>query len=129
MTVALPKGVDAVSLVKRMMFLAYQASQIVGMGILQARNGVTEEEVWCNINNAGDYQGADPGKRPDHYRADYVFGRMMKLYIKVEDENVILHDGTPRSDYQSWCVKYSTYASLAEAALASLLGKGVTEKV
>ena len=52
-------GVSAdqtVAIVKRAMFLAYQAcGGPLGMGVFQDRGAVTEEQVWKNVCTNGDY--------------------------------------------------------------------------
>lgn len=41
---------------KRFFFLAYNAAGPAGgMGVFQARRNVTEDDVWKNVNTAGDY--------------------------------------------------------------------------
>ena len=106
---------SAHTLAKRILFLAYEASQVFGMGAFQARNAITEEQVWVNTVTKGDY-GGDKINTKDIY-ADYVFGRMMKLSFHVKD-NTISYDGNDKAklDYQSWGVKYKTYTKLFEAA-------------
>lgn len=90
---------EALEVAKEAMWLAYQASGVVGMGVFQARDSVTKEQL------IGDY-GLD---------ADYAYGRMMKTYLTVKDNTLSCND-TPRSDYQSWARKYPTYAALIDAA-------------
>jgi hypothetical protein len=111
-----------IALLKRIFYLAYQASSVVGKGILQEQHGATEEDVWQNILTAGDYPGNHHLRRQEQgmYDADYVFGRMMKLYIKVTDDGIELPDKEPKRMYQAWCVTYPTYQALLDAAKASL---------
>ena len=106
-------------LAKRILFLAYEASQVFGMGAFQARDAITEDEVWANTVTKGDY-GGFPANDKDIY-ADYVFGRMMKLSFHVKD-NTISYDGNDKTklDYQSWGAKYKTYSKLFQAAIKSL---------
>lgn len=108
---------------KRAFFLAYQASQAMGMGHLRSRDGVTEDAVWDNARTRGDYPTTgDP--KPNTAYGDYVFGRMMKLGIKWDATSVTVSDSEPRSDYQSWCGKYPTYYHLISAAMIET-GKAV----
>lgn len=101
---------DMPLIVAEMFWLAYQAAHVVGMGIMQARSNATKEEV------QGDIWLSATG-----YHADYVFGRMVKLTIKLNhDRNQIeVPDTVPMYDYQSWCYRYPTYQDLFNAAFAS----------
>jgi hypothetical protein len=112
------EGFSGEQLAKRIFFLAYEAcGRASGMGVLQERRSVTEEMVWNNVRGQGDYPMSFD--RPGHPYGDYVFGRMMKLFITVTAD-VDLPDTEPRADYQSWCVKYPSYEALATAAVESL---------
>jgi hypothetical protein len=110
---------SALTLAKRILFLAYEASSVFGMGAFQARDAITEDEVWANTVTKGDY-GGFPANDEDIY-ADYVFGRMMKLSFHIKD-NTISYDGIDKTklDYQSWGAKYKTYTKLFQAAIKSL---------
>jgi hypothetical protein len=48
---------------------------------------------------------------------DYVEGRMTKLNIRREGDEWEFPSGTPRVDYQSWCIKYPTYADLIKSVI------------
>lgn len=113
-----------VELVRRAFFLAYNAcGGAMGMGVFQTRDGVTEDHVWQNVLNRGDYPGgAHSSDRPEHPYGDYVFGRMMKLSAEFNEAKgtVTISDSKPRHDYQSWCGKYPTYESLFVAAATEL---------
>jgi hypothetical protein len=111
--------VEAQTLAKRILFLAYEASSVYGMGAFQTRDAVTEDKVWTNTITKGDY-GGFPANTKDIY-ADYVFGRMMKLSFHVKD-NTISYNGNDKTklDYQSWGAKYKTYSKLFQAAIKSL---------
>jgi hypothetical protein len=89
--------------VSRMFYLAYQSSEVFGMGFLQAQDDVTEEQVMENITNHGDYPYRGDSSGLD---ADYVFGRMMKLYAAIKDD-IISFDHNWRTDYQSFCRSYT----------------------
>lgn len=93
---------------KRAFFLAYQASPVVGMGHLQKREGVTEEDVWSEVAHATSPYG------------DYVFGRMMKVGMNLDPDGIEVRDIEPRADYQGWCHAYPTYKDLIEAAIEDL---------
>lgn len=96
---------------KLVLFLAYQASGARGLGVLHdVPNGTLEEDhLWR-------------GQEGDEIHADYVAGRMVKLWGFQFDASSITFDDkqTPRADYQSWCGTYPTNAALVEAAIASL---------
>lgn len=104
-------------LCKSYFFLAYKASNVFGMGLFQARDGATKEQVWRNVSTMGDYPTLLRVKRDEPY-GDYVFGRMLKLGIRIEGDCVLVPAMKPRLDYQSWCCKYKTYEDLIlEAAI------------
>ena len=109
-----------IAFIRRMFFLAYNASDVYGMGFLQEKEDASEEEVWKNIQNCGDYPGPTSsvgGK----FVADYVFGHMMKLYITVEGDTISFNDKW-KPDCQSFCTVY-TPQSLVDSTAKSL---GVT---
>ena len=95
-------------LAKRIMWLAYQASHVFGMGKLQERNDATEDIVWEHTHLEGEYSAS----------ADYVFGRMIKLRIYFNDSEIVKADRgrDPNPEYQSWYCKYKTFADLVTAA-------------
>jgi hypothetical protein len=115
------------ALLKRALFLAWEAcGGTFGMGAFQNRPSADEDAVWWNVVTRGDYLGAQADAARDYRKgkvyADYTFGRMMKLSLEwnTDDGTITVPDSAPRSDYQSWCRKYRTYADLIEAAAASL---------
>ncbi len=106
---------------KRMFWLAWQAcGGPIGMGALQDRQGVTEDDVWVNVMSAGDYPGSHTPRKDLNPYGDYVFGRMMKLGLAIDGNKIILPKQTPQQDYQAWCGKYPTYQKLHEAAVSDL---------
>lgn len=108
-------------LAKRTLFLAWQAAQVGGMGIFQDRGEQTEEEVWNSAYNAHDYQGSEHKAGKDgELNADYVNGRMMKLFMKWDDNEVTLPTNEVSVQYQSWAHKYPSYDALLTAAKESL---------
>lgn len=112
---------NATRFAKRMMFLAYEGiNGPTGMGVFQARNNVTEEQVWNNVINMGDYPVGlvNPGR--GRIYGDYVFGRMMKFGVEITDTVVSFSDAKLRPDYQGFARKYRTSEELASTALASL---------
>jgi hypothetical protein len=69
------------AVVKRALFLAYQQSRPMGMGFMQVRDDMTEDQVWEGAIGRSDSGGVGTEK-PGILNADYVFGRMMKLYLR-----------------------------------------------
>ena len=108
------------ALAKEMFWLAWEASRPFGAGMLQDRPDATHDAVWANVSgeSATDYCLPQGGSREP--RADYVFGRMMKMGLSIESDRLSWGEGALRPDYQSWCRKYPTYEALAEAANASI---------
>jgi hypothetical protein len=87
--------------------LAVNASVPVGMGFLH----YTPKEF-----TPSDFEVNDSDQRVD---LDYVQGRMVKLFLKRNEENHEeweVRDESPRPDYQSWCMTYPTWEDLIEAA-------------
>ena len=92
----------------RMLKLAWDASSVMGMGIFQDRGPkVSEEEIFKMAATA------------TRVNADYICGRMMKLYFEF-GEDFVEGSGSWRADYQSFCHKYPSFESLVEAAEISL---------
>jgi len=120
-----------VEVVKEAFWLAYQAcGSSAGMGFLQARAGVTKDQVWDNVQNDGDYQGAGHSK-PGKPFGDCVFGRMMKLSINFDPKTGVIEvsDGKPSIDYQAWCHEYPTRESLVLAAADNVKELGREAKI
>lgn len=110
---------DPEKLAKKILFMAWQASHVVGMGALQDRGpGLSEDQIWEAASGGRDYGGNRPTKSKQVY-ADYLFGRMMKLSITWADEEVSLNDNWCR-DYQSFCGKYPKPCDLFAAAESSM---------
>lgn len=107
--------------VKEALWLAWKAGHVMGMGVLQMNPGATKEDVWNHETMSP--LGSDiviGGTGPGRLRADYVFGKMMKLTIEWDSEGVTVPDSVPRSDYQSWSYKYPTYERLIKEAVNNL---------
>lgn len=102
----------------KMVYLAYQASRVLGMGAFQMRSNVTEEQVFNNAYNQLDYPANFSPK--NEVRADYVFGRCMKLTIVMDKDKIYIPDSATRPDYQTWSHKYPTYKDLYDAAMKEL---------
>lgn len=111
----LVKG-SAEELCKQYFWLAWNAcGGPLGMGWLQNKSGASIDDVWNNVINEGDYPGRTRNIAGNYY-ADYVFGRMMKVGIKVHDDVVEILGFPPRIDYQAWCHKYVDEETLLRAA-------------
>lgn len=101
-------------LAKEVFWLAWKSSKTLGMGFLRDDSMATKDDVWHNIVGQEDYPCNI--RTSDIFYADYVFGRMMKLGIKVENNGITIRDGELRSDYQSWCNTYPTIEELVSTA-------------
>ena len=101
-------------LAKQMVWLAFQAAVPVGMGRMHAESASAADivDVWRVTYS--------PSR--NEVQADYVFGRMTKLFIRInEADGYIEHsESTPHPEYQSWCRRYPTYADLIVAASAAI---------
>ncbi|RJR27728.1 hypothetical protein C4561_01350 [candidate division WWE3 bacterium] len=107
-----------IKLAKRIFWMAYQTSTVVGMGRFQARNGVTEDDVWSNVVASGDYSISHNSS--DCLYADYVFGRMMKLRVKHTSMGLAILPEKFHQDYQSFSKTYSDPQTLMKLAVESL---------
>lgn len=105
---------------KEMFWIAWNNSSVFGAGIYQDNPLATKEDVWNNILNSGDYPGklnSNQSDKMDLY-ADYVFGRMMKMRILIDNKKKSLSYPDPEDlspSYQSWSQKYSYFELLNEA--------------
>lgn len=122
---------EAIYVASRALFLAYNASDVMGMGAFQAQDNKMESEVFDNVIHKRDYPGRE--ETPDltncRLYADYVFGRMMKLVIEVKDNVLEFSDMKPRLDYQSWGATYKSYDKLFKAAMKELNVKPIETPV
>lgn len=111
---------EALTVAKEAVFLAWRAcGGPLGMGVFQDRGpGQSKDAVWNQAYHQLNY--ASHNGRPEDVHADYVFGRMMKLYFKVDGTAINHSDSECRRDYQAWCGKYPTYAELFDAAEQSV---------
>lgn len=115
---------EALNVAKQAVWLAWNAcGGTSGYGFMQDRGpNQTPETVWDHAYNERDYHGRR-NEEPASINCDYVMGRMMKLYFTVKDKILTHRDGEGRRDYQAWCGKYPTYASLFDAAETEVLKK------
>jgi hypothetical protein len=115
---------EAIAVAKEAIWLAWTAcGGTSGAGFLQDNPDAKKDQVWDRAYNMGDYSGRRVGMKPTAVNADYVFGRMMKLYFKVEGDSITHDDQEPRRDYQAWCGRYPSYAALFDAAETEVLKK------
>ena len=126
-TLTFNTNVEAVNVASRALFLAYNAAGVFGMGAFQAQDNKTEQEVFDNVVHKRDYPGREetPDMTNCRLYADYVFGRMMKLVITVNNNTLEFSDDKPRLDYQSWGSVYKSYDKLFKAAMKELNVKPV----
>ena len=86
---------------------AFLASKPTGMGKLHYSDNhdLTKREFLGMLLKKGGYS------------ADYVKGRMVKLYVSEEGEGWVFNrncnsEHSPKDDYQSWAYKYPTWQAL-----------------
>lgn len=119
-------GKTGEEIAKRMMFLAYEAAQVFGMGAMQAVDGATEEQVWERIVTNADRLVSTAPRQTTTISADYCYGRMMKIGCEVRGDHIeIIGPSKFTRDYQSWCHKYPTANDLGAAVIASLVSEPV----
>lgn len=97
---------------KRALWLTFHASSAVGMGFLHANQANTQtEDTLFQLANP------DGGNRID---TDYLCGRMMKTEFSITDEGELqIWPETPRTDYQSWGIFYTSAEDIKKAVEAS----------
>ena len=115
------KGQKPETFIKRTFWLAWRAcGGTTGMGFLQDMPGATEEDVWKNVANNGDY-AFNPRKSGVSFYGDYVFGRMMKFGMEILPNGIVrVDDGPYRGDYQSFTKKYKSSKELLDAVAKDL---------
>ena len=127
-TVIATGGLDPVHVAKRAYYLAWDnAGPPVGMGILQDRPGSKEDEVWAAVCGSADYPGDFKSAKQNRdgsltVEGDYVFGRMMKLRMRItEDAIEVMDHGRPFDvQYSGFAFKYGDADELISAAIQSL---------
>ena len=87
-----------------------------GAGLFQDNPTASKDDIFNNIINKGDYPGgAGPrDAKEGKYRADYVFGRCMKMYVTVKENEITIYNSKIDLGYQTWGRKYSSYKKLFE---------------
>ena len=107
----------AVEVLKNAVWLAWVAAGgPQGMGVFQDKPTASKEEVWDNAYNCNDYSGDRFWVHGTDLHADYVFGRMLKLNVSRKGSVLEIPDHEPRTDYQSWCGVYKSFAKLFDCA-------------
>ncbi len=107
---------NTVCVVKKALFLAWKAcGGPLGMGILQDKPNATEDDVFKNVLGNEDYP-IKSSLPENEIRADYVFGRMMKIRISFDNDNIYYPDISLSSAYQSWSKSYNSYEELFKTA-------------
>lgn len=107
---------QASKVAQEVVWLAWQAcGGPQGMGFLQNNPEADKAAVIMQATGEKDYVMKHARGLDIH--CDYVFGRMMKLYVtRPTPTEMRVDDHKPRSDYQSWCCVYKTYGELFDAA-------------
>ena len=120
MKIEVPKdSVDDV--VKRYFWLAWKAAGgTLGMGALQDRPGSMEDDVFQNVLTGRGLSWPRP-PYTSSLRADYVFGRMLKVGIETEGGILEASDGDADPEYQAWSHKYKSPADLLVAAVGEVI--------
>lgn len=96
-----------------------------GSGYIQDRPEATRDQVFECAFHKRDYPGGRFWTEQNAVDADYVFGRMMKLYMKLNHETntitvPLAEEYPPTTDYNGWARKYPTYEALFDAAESDL---------
>lgn len=106
---------------KRLLFLAYCASEVKGMGVLQAQDNVSEGQLWREY---GGDEFNDPRASIAGVYIDYGFGRMMKIGVRPLRGTLqgveVTSGSAPHHEWQSWSRFYGTYWALALATCHAL---------
>ena len=111
---------EALAVAKEAMWLAWKASGVVGLGVLQDKPDAQKEAVIAQtFYPQSEYAKANG--LPLEGSSDYVFGRMMKTHFRIKDNVVSYSGGAPRGDYQSWAWTYRTYDALMDAAETAVI--------
>ena len=111
---------EATNVAKRMFWLAYNASEILGMGMMSAVADATEDDVYKQVSGQDSHDYISKQGSSEKLNGDYVFGRMMKLTISVDGKTLLWGNDNTDISYQSWAKKYPTKTELFEAAVESL---------
>lgn len=97
-------------------WLAWTASEILGMGLLKRKDDATPEELWALATGQAIHDYPVPRGSEQEIVCDYVYGRMMKLTLRIGDGFIEYPDAEPVADYQSWSDIFSTYEELLTIA-------------
>lgn len=98
---------------KEAFWIAYKhANPASGMGMLSAHPNASKSDVINNVRSAGDYPGGALRRDEGEMYGDYVFGRKLKLKLRVEPGAIVVPDSSPQPSYQSWSGRYPSYETL-----------------
>lgn len=99
----------------RAVWLAFQASSPVGLGVLVAHDAETLTEE--SLGQAFRIHEASDGSLSTS--TDYLMGRMVKTSFKVSKEGALsVIPAVPRPSYQSWGRRYAHASELIKAVEA-----------
>ena len=105
--------------ISRAFYLLWKAcGGTMGMGFLQDNPNATEEDVWLNVQSAGDYSFNT--QRENRIYADYVFGRMIKWGVKTQGNKIIFYNRDFDIGYNAFAKVYKTDMEIIEATAKSL---------
>lgn len=114
-------GFTPEELASRMFFLAWKAcGGTTGLGYLQDRPDAFENDVFKNVVMQGDYYPIERRTMFGDLHAEYVFGRMMKLTIRIKEDSVQILNDKFFINYNGFYSTYPTPQDLAKAAVDSL---------
>lgn len=114
---------NPVAVAHEFFWLAYQASRPMGMGHMRSRDDATKEMVWESVTGKALTDYAVPTGSDSRPRADYVFGRMMKVRLTINADSIEVPDGETDREYQGWCGQYPTFEALGRAAIEAEVRK------
>jgi len=98
---------NPIEVAKEMFWLAWKACDYpIGLGVFCDKSNATKEDIWNSVTNA--------------VCTDYVYGRMMKMYLEFDENGVVWSNYSIGPERQSWARVYPTYQALFDAAIKSL---------
>lgn len=115
--------VNGLEVAKEMVWLAWQAcGGPLGMGWLQNRPGASKQEVWAATMSSRHGFIDLEHSTLEVVKADYVFGRRMKLYFWYTNIEVGYDDYREQAspDYNAWAGTYKTLGDLLAAAKTAI---------
>lgn len=107
---------DAIAAAKRILSLAYQASEPEAVDETTDPTILTDQDLWdLGAQNHNAACGCSEATGHDGVRVDWAGGRGIHLSITVEDAVLKIHPAK-RSDLRQWLNTYPTERDLLEAA-------------